>query len=141
MVKYWPGDVYNQTYGPFMLGMNFVQNITQNSFSYVYKNSGKYNAKFLVQNDYGTSIYNLNVTVYPGVHGLVIDVQPPNVLTGNSFVAGAYLIQGGPYVKYNWTLNDIIITTNRKCKFNVALILQKKTVYLKTFFKIKSIDF
>ncbi|RNA30190.1 polycystin-1-like isoform X2 [Brachionus plicatilis] len=65
-VTFWPGDMFNQSFGPYLIGMNFRLNASVNSLMYRYQGEGEYKAVFLVENMLGSKFYDLIFNIKQG---------------------------------------------------------------------------
>ena len=114
-VTLWPGDAFNQSFGPYPIGMNFNLNSSVNSLMYKYQDEGEYRAVFFVQNMLGSKFYDLNFSIKQGVYGLFINFEPVT-LAGSVFNIDTYLLQG-ENVTYTWTFDEEIKTALKLCNF------------------------
>ncbi|CAF0863211.1 unnamed protein product [Brachionus calyciflorus] len=108
LVRFWPGDMANTTYGPFKLSMDFNKNISKTSLQYEYRQSGIYNVIFEVSNIRGSKIFNINVQVVKSIFGFYIDVNPRVQVVSGSVKISTYMIQGDNVV-YTFKINGSII--------------------------------
>jgi hypothetical protein len=94
IVTFWPGDLKNNSHGPFKLGMDADFNISRVPLSYEYTMPGTYDCSFLVSNPLGSKVFTLLVEVVIGIYGFYIDVNPKYANTNTNVVISAFLIQG-----------------------------------------------
>jgi hypothetical protein len=109
----WPGD--GNSYGPFLINVNFKGNFTRNAIQFKYLSTGRYNVKFFVENRLDNETYEATVDVVYGVHGLILDTGLTSLATNESFDLNAYLIQGSDtnITYYDWSFNGETQTTIR----------------------------
>ncbi len=124
-IEYWPGDARNESHGPFLLAMNFHENITKNTFSYRYLSDGNFNAVFRIYNTIESVDYSLKVQVTRGVFGLTLDTDRPYLNVGDSFDVFAYMIQATENTKFDWEFQGVLTTTQRICKQNQPKLISR----------------
>lgn len=104
-----PGDALVTTnFGPFLLDMDFVQNISKVSLSYKYKISGIYVATFNVSNPLGFKLFSLNVEVVDGIDGAILTSNPLYVNPGKLVQLQAYFVQA-PNAIIKWFNGSILL--------------------------------
>ncbi|CAF0876239.1 unnamed protein product, partial [Brachionus calyciflorus] len=111
-VTFWPGDLFNVSFGPYLIGMNFKINSTVNRLMYKYQAEGEYTVHFLVENMLGSKHYSLTFKIKQGVYGLFINFQPI-VRAGTTFNIETYLVQG-ENVTYEWSFDGEVKTALRQ---------------------------
>lgn len=114
-VTFWPGDSYNVSFGPYLIGMDFGLNLTTNSLMYQYETIGTYKAAFLVENMLGSKNFEVTFQIREGVSGLYINFEPV-VRAATNFEIQTYLVQGQNVI-YTWTFDGVVKTANRIGKF------------------------
>ena len=102
-VSFTVNDNLSSTYGPFWLGMDFIQNITRTPLYHDFDNIGNYTVVFNVVNDISSKILVLPIIVVPSIYGVYIQIMPSIVIPGMTFTMQAYIQQG-----YNLTLEWLI---------------------------------
>ena len=120
-VTFWPGDASNNTYGPFSLNMDYVNNINLNSITYSYSSRGNFTACFLFSNILGSYQKTLEFLIIPALDGFFIDVIPKSIVKLTPVTVNAYVIQGDN-VNYTWYLDGKFLF-NRKRQGNIVQIL------------------
>ena len=81
--------------GPFLLGMDFPQNISKTPFFIDYSQSSKLdNVKFTISNLIGTIELDLPIEVQPALDGVHAYINPLNIYPGMYFEMEVYILQG-----------------------------------------------
>jgi hypothetical protein len=103
------------TYGPFWLGMDFIQNISKTPFFHDYVNVGNYSATFSVVNVISSTTLNLKISVVQAIYGVHLQVIPSFCIVGANIKMQA-MIEQGDNVTLEWYYNYQMIGVNpRKC--------------------------
>ena len=119
-VTLWPGDLFNQSFGPYKIGMDFKLNATVNRLMYRYLAEGTYKAVFLVENMLGSKFYDITFSIKQGVYGLFINFDPV-VRAGSIIKIATYLVQG-ENVTYSWTFDNQEKTARRLGNFFIPFL-------------------
>ena len=119
-VTFWPGDVFNASMGPFLLGMDFGRNQSMNQLGFNYDKPGSYFVAFLVENVRGSRAFGLGFEVREGVNGLNLKV-PTNVRTRAVFGVETFLVQG-KWATFVWDFNSTIQIRNCSGNYKTFLI-------------------
>ena len=102
-VSFTVNDNLGSTFGPFWLGMDFIQNIIRTPLYHDFDNIGNYTAVFNVVNDISSKTFVLQIIVVPSIYGVYIQTLPSIVIPGMTITMHAYIQQG-----YNVTLEWFI---------------------------------
>jgi hypothetical protein len=105
-------------YGPFWLGMDFIQNISKTPFFHDYNSVGNYSAVFTVHNAISSMVLTLPVLVAKAIYGVHLQVIPPNCLTGETTTEQAF-IEEGENVTLEWSIDNNQIGTFKKLSKNI----------------------
>ena len=97
----------SKKFGPFWLGMNFIQNISKTPLFYDFLDVGNYTVLFFVTNAISETTLYLNVNVVKGLFGIHVILSPSSLVPGQILNLSAYIEQGD-----NSTLEWIIDGTS-----------------------------
>jgi hypothetical protein len=115
----------NRIYGPFWLGMDFIQNISKTPFFHDYLSIGNYTAEFKVQNDISSITLSLLVPVVKSIYGVHLQVFPSFFHTGTVTFEQAFVEQGDEPIILEWFVDkNLIGKYNRTGK--IILIKKQK---------------
>ena len=90
-VSFTVGDINSSSmYGPFWLGMDFIQNISKTPLFFDYLSSGNYNATFDVINAISSDRFILPIKVVEGIQGVALKVIPSYGIPGVNIVLQAF---------------------------------------------------
>jgi hypothetical protein len=110
-------------YGPFWLGMDFIQKISKTPFIHDYASIGNYTATFSVVNAISSTTLNLKITVIPAIYGVHLQVIPSFCIVGANIKMQA-MIEQGNNVTLEWFYNYLSIGVNpRKCMLSFFFLL------------------
>lgn len=129
VVTFWPGDLTNNSYGPFKLGMDFDFNISRVPLSYKYKLPGTYECSFLVSNPLGSKVFTLKVVVVVGMYGFYIDVNPKYAYTNQLVDVSAFMIQGNNVDFHFFQNGNSIASQPRACNRLIFFKLHFSSIF------------
>jgi hypothetical protein len=90
-VSFTVGDINSSSiYGPFWLGMDFIQNISKTPLFFDYLRTGDYNATFDVINAISSERFILPIKVVEGIQGVALKVIPSCGIPGVNIVLQAF---------------------------------------------------
>jgi hypothetical protein len=111
MVSFDIGDNKTSKFGPFWLGMDYLQNISKTPFFYDYNTIGDYNVTFTVWNAISFKILYQTVNVVEAIYGVYIQIQPSNGYPGMSFMLQAFVKEGNN-VTLEWFIDGFSFGSN-----------------------------
>jgi hypothetical protein len=94
------------TFGPFWLGMDFIQNISITPFVYDSMTVGNYIGTFIVENKISSKTLILPIKVKKSINEVNLKVIPPNVIAGMSVIIQAF-IEEGDNITLEWFIDGI----------------------------------
>jgi hypothetical protein len=94
------------TFGPFWLGMDFIQNISITPFVYDFMTVGNYIGTFIVEDKISSKTLILPIKVKKSINEVNLKVIPPNFIAGMSVIIQVF-IEEGDNITLEWFIDGI----------------------------------